>query len=916
MDRRRLRGIESALWRWMDLARRRRRITLALWIALAAAGGWLASVQLKVNSDSAGLIAAHLPYQKAKRAFDAAFPDARNQVLVLVQAATPDAADIAAGALVRRLEARPDIARHVFAPAFDPFFVQNGLLYLDEAALARLMGKLTRAAPMIERLALEPSLTSLFAVLADAAEEIEERGAALDRDALIAVFTALSDLIEPDQALGAAATTAAQSVAPLTPLSWKALFLEDPGPTVRLIAVAPVLDFSRLRPADPVVDAIRAEAAQVRAQTAIAAMIHITGDPVLRADELRSVSEGMERALVVSGVLVTALLLVAFRSVALALATLAVVTVSILITAGFAALVLGALNMISVAFAVLMLGLGVDFAVHLALHAQHDRGRGLSLRAALYRTARNIGAPLALAAPTTALAFLAFSPTPFVGMAQLGVLGAFGVLTAFLAASSMVPAIMALQGAPSAVRAAQQGAGRPASEARWRFWAAWIMVGLAVPAALMATQARFDADPMALRDPLSASVQAFNAVLALPGATPYRLSVLAPAGEAAQARARALEADPAVDEALTLADFVPRNQNAKRTLVEAAAIGLSFALFPDPAFVIVEPTRYDDALARLRAGVATLVGSDDVGPAARRFAAALDRLADAEAQEIAAVEQAVFAHWPAQLARMRAQIAPQTVTLEALPEAVTTRFVAPDGRWRIDVSPAEDVREPADRRRFVDAVLTLEPDASGAARTIFGAAQAVSGAMVQAVLTAAVLVALMVWLALRHARLTALILAPLGLAGVLAAATSAALGVPFNYANVIVIPLLIGVGVDSGIHLAMRAHAVGAAVHDTTTPRAVFFSALTTIASFASLMASPHGGIASMGALLTIAIGWTLACTIIALPVLMQTFGPSRSSRLGSMPAPHSSGSSGADTPSLSESVPEPPAAAPSRSAP
>ncbi len=852
--------IEAALWRWMDTARRRRGAVIAAWLILAVAGLGVAAARLSVNTDSAGMIAEHAPYRQANLRYRDAFPSDRNQVLIVVRADSPDATDIAAAALAQRLAQRPDIARTVFAPAVDPHFVENGLLYLDTLELDRLLGRLTRAAPLIERLAAEASLRSLFDVLAEGAENVEDYGAALDKEALERVYAALADTLE--QRLDATPA----------PMPWRAMFVDDPGPLERLITVEPVLDYSRLRPSDPVVAGIREEAQAALTETGVAAEILITGDPVLRADELRAVSSGIGLAFAVSLAAVTVLLISAFRSVAMAAGTVVTVLVSIAVTTGFAAAVYGALNLVSIAFTVLMVGLGVDFAIHLGLHALSDRRRGLGPRAALYRSARDIGAPLALAAPTTALAFFAFTPTAFVGMAQLGVIAGVGVLVAFAAATSLTPALIALI-APRA-HPPQDAAPAPGPDrsARWRVIAAWAVIALAVPALALAPRAAFDADPMSLRDPQSPSVQAFNVLVDSGAGAPYRLNVLAPSLEDAQARADALSALDVVDDTITLASFTPARQESKLELIDIVGVGLEAALYPTGLSARDAAVTEADALARLRAALADAApGTPD-----RRFADALDRFAAADAATREAVSSDVFAYWPAQLARLRDQLKARPITIDTLPAAILDRFRSADGAHRIEVRPNGDVRQPSDRAAFVDSVLGLEPEASGPARSVLGAGRAVSAAMGHATLLATLAVALVLWLTLRDVRLTALILAPLILAAVLTAATTVAAGIAFNFANVIVIPLLVGIGVDSGVHLAMRARAAGGghAVAHTTTPRAVTYSAFTTIASFGSLMFSPHQGTASMGALLTIAIGWALVCTIVVLPVLMDAVAP------------------------------------------
>ncbi len=867
--------IEAALWRWMDFARRRRRMVIGAWLALAVFGLGVAAARLSVNTDSAGMIAEHTAYRQANLAYREAFPGDRNQVLILVRADSPDATDIVAAALAERLAQRPDIVRSVFAPAVDPHFVENGLLYLDTLELDNLLGRLNRAAPLIERLAADASLRSLFDVLAEGAENVEDYGAALDREALARVYAALAETLER-RLDGAPAS-----------MPWRAMFVDDPGPLERLVTIEPVLDFSRLRPSDPVVAGVQQEAEAAFADTGVDAEIVITGDPVLRADELRAVSSGIGLAFAVSLAAVSVLLVSAFRSVSMAAGTVATVLVSIAVTSGFAAAVYGALNLVSIAFTVLMVGLGVDFAIHLGLHALADRRRGLSPRAALYRTARDIGAPLSLAAPTTALAFFAFTPTAFVGIAQLGVIAGVGVLVAFAAATSLMPAIIALT--PTSTRVERRADADAPQEAtpRWRTVAAWAVMGLAAPAALLAPHAAFDADPMSLRDPQSPSVRAFNALVESGAGAPYHLNVLAPSLEAAETRADALSALPVVDETITLASFAPGQQDAKLELLDIVGVGLETALYPVGLSARDAAVTEAEALARLRAALpdGTRAGTE-ADPEARRLAAALDRLALADAATREAVSGDVFAYWPAQLARLRDQLKARPITIETLPPAILERFRTDDGLHRVEVRPVGDVRQATDREAFVEAVLALEPQTSGPARSVLGAGRAVSLAMVQATALATLAVAFVLWFVLRDAVLTALILAPLILAAALTTATTVLTGLSFNFANVIVIPLLVGIGVDSGVHLALRARAAGGgnAVQHTTTPRAVTYSAFTTIASFGSLMFSPHQGTASMGGLLTIAIGWTLVCTIVVLPVLMDALTPSRQNDLDRSP--------------------------------
>jgi uncharacterized protein len=390
---------------------------------------------------------------------------------------------------------------------------------------------------------------------------------------------------------------------------------------------------------------------------------------------------------------------------------------------------------------------------------------------------------------------------------------------------------------------------------------------LGVASLAIAAFARFDADPMALRDPGSASVKAFDRLFDDPDTAPYRLSVLTDGPVEAARLASQLEPLAEVDEVISLADFVPSDQDDKLLLIEYAAIGLDLA-FADGQARDIEA----DALARLMVELETRAG-----PGAERLAAALADFRGRAQQDpglAGALEADLLAYWPHELQRLKGQLLAAHVSPDDIPQAIRARYEWGDGAQRLEIVPTGDTRNPAQRRAFVNAVLDVAPQATGPARNVQAAGETIRWAMIQAILAAIAAVSVLLWFVLRDVRLIAIILTPLLLAASLTVATGVIFNLPFNFANVIVLPLLVGVGIDSGIHLALKARRTknSLAVYRSPTPRAVLLSGLTTIASFGSLSFSPHQGTASMGALLTIAIGWTLVCTIFVLPLLMQRF--------------------------------------------
>jgi hypothetical protein len=227
---------------------------------------------------------------------------------------------------------------------------------------------------------------------------------------------------------------------------------------------------------------------------------------------------------------------------------------------------------------------------------------------------------------------------------------------------------------------------------------------------------------------------------------------------------------------------------------------------------------------------------------------------------------------PREMRDLRQSLGAEPVTLETLPAALREQWVAADGRVRIDIFPRDNLYVDKDAiRRFVTAVQDVVPNATGTPVSIYEAGQAVVGAFVQAAVLASIAISVMLLVLLRSIKYTMLVFAPLVLAAIFTVAAAVLIGMPFNFANVIVLPLLFGLGVAGSLHIVIRERKLGgeAGALSTSTPRAVTFSALTTMASFGSLGLSNHPGTASMGVLLTIAIATSVACTLLVLPAIL-----------------------------------------------
>ena len=573
----------------------------------------------------------------------------------------------------------------------------------------------------------------------------------------------------------------------------------------------------------------------------------------------------------VSLALVTLVLLVGLRSFGMMVSLIGTLVVGLVWTAAFAIFAVGALNLISVAFAVLFVGLSVDFGIHFSLRAtEYVDGPG-SWPRALALGGRGAGTSLALCALTSAIAFFSFLPTSYVGLAELGLIAGSGMFIAFAANFTVLPALLHFlvrkppRNAPSPVR------GWGINDVL-RTWAKPIVAGViasALIAGWFAKDARFDFDPMNLKDPNAPSVRALFDLADSGAFHPYSAEVLSDNMDDANRLIPRLKALPGVSEVQSLSSLIPADQDTKLGMIGDMALFLGPAFFAGRGTVAMDDTALAKALARLQSELPALRALPAIGDAAARLGRALEGL---DVPTAKAINAALFGGLPARLDTLTVSLEAGPVTAATLPDYLKSRYVTAHGKVRIEVQPAADLRDQAALRDFVAQVESVVPNATGAPVVVVEAGKAVLFAFAEALAISLIGVSVVVWLVLRRVRDVLLVFAPVFVAAVWTLAVSAVFNVPFNFANVIVLPLLFGLSVDFGVHLVLREREAAKGAADaltTTTPRAVLLSALTTLGSFSSIMLSGHPGTASMGLLLTIAIGLSLAAIMVFLPALI-----------------------------------------------
>ena len=838
----------NGLAAWVAFAARNAQAVVITTFLAVVAAGYYTSQTVSVNTDTDSLIDPSAEFRRVYGSFKDAFPQLSDTMVFVVRANAPELADLAAEALVEQLAQRSDLFENSFALSTDPFFQQNGLLLQSTDELIDLVDQLAEAQPFLAKLAEDPSLRGLFEMVDLAVTEAEGDPDAQAR--LEPVLSAIAEVLEGE--------------APL--LSWQRILSAEDEQAVRYVTVQPVLDFNRIQPAKPAMEAAQELAAEVQSGLAGPVQIEITGKIPLSFDELRSVSDGAATAGILSFIFVAFVLGFGLRSWQLVAATLLMIISGLVLTAGFAMLAVGSFNMISVAFAVLFIGLSVDFAIHFCLRYQEARTREEHL-GALAETARGTGFALLVCAPTTALAFYAFTPTGYAGLSQLGLIAGTGMFIALILSITLLPALLTVfpSVTPRAASNPQNGSQIWIEQHARSIVIAAVVLGLG--STFLASGARFDPDQLNLKDDKAASVLAYQRLLEDEQASPYTAHVLVDDLKAAEVLAAQLEGLDPVASAVMLNSFVPDGQDEKLMLIDQAA------LLTDPVFFAfpVEPPNPEENLVALRDAQASLSLASD--SAARALGALLqDRLDGGLSQGAARdLEAQLLDLFPRTLSQLERSLSAQGFGADDLPTYLIARYKSSEGSARVEVRPAENLNDPDAMAAFIAEVTAIAPQLTGPPVQMIRSGEVVAQSMVQATAYAAALITLALIVVLRRGTDVALVLIPLALAGVMTLAATVILDLPFNFANVIVLPLLIGLGVDGGIHVMLRARETeSTALLESSTPKAVFISAITTIGSFGTLAVSPHRGTASMGELLTVSVALTLVCMLVVLPALLK----------------------------------------------
>ena len=836
-------------------------LVVASALILMAASSWYAATHFSMTTDINKLISNDIPWRQREAAFEKAFPQFE-LIVAVIDAPTPELADEATQALAKRLASQTNLFRSILQPQGGAFFAQNGFLFEPTDQLEQQLKMLTQAQRLVQVLAGDPSLRGVIQALQFGLLGVQ--GGQITLDNMTWPLTLAANTLEK--------VNAGQPAS----FSWHEL-VQGRASTAnelrRFLNIQAVLDYSELEPGSKASAAIRKAAADLDFAGKYQARLRLTGPVPMADEEFATIKENAALNATVTIAIVLFILWMALRWARIIFAVFVCLVVGLAITAALGMLMVGTLNLISVYFAVLFVGLGVDFGLQFSVRYRAERHEIDHVRGALRQSGRRAGAPLTLAALATAAGFLSFMPTDYKGVSELGLIAGVGMLIAYLTSITLLPALLRLLNPPSEPRQLGYAALAPVDQflERHRTLILVATAAIVVGGLPLLYWLQFDFNPMNLRSSKVELVATYLELKSDPESGANDIEVLQPTLAAADQLAAKLKDLPQVARVATLTTFIPTQQQEKLPLIRNAATALNAALNPTaPA----APTSDAQTVGMINSTVEALnrLAGDGTGTgavAAKRLAAAMTALAKADEATRQRAETVFVQPLKTTLDDLRNLFKAQEVTRDNLPSDLVRQWVTPEGLARVDVAPKGDSNNNTVLRAFAHAVQNVAPEATEGPISILEARRTIVTAFIEAGACALLSIAVILWITLRRLSDVLLTLVPLLLAGVVTLEICVLVGLPLNFANIIALPLLLGVGVAFKIYYIMAWREGQTNLLQSVLTRAVTFSALTTATAFGSLWFSSHPGTSSMGKLLAISLMTTMAAAALFQPILM-----------------------------------------------
>lgn len=473
------------LTRWTTWVVQHAWLVLTILGIMTAGAAWIAVTQFHMNSDTSRLIRQDTDWKRTHEAFVAAFPQYNQNTFVVVSGPGPDRVRQVTAGLADILETQTDIFSNVYSPGTSEFAEANALLFLSANELNDTVSKLADAQPFLSAISGHRTVAPALDLMTSAVTSSEK---------LPEGFVQMAD------ALNLAGIQALNGNK--TPIAWRDQLFQIKGDRLfyQVIFVQGNQDFGIDRPNAMIIARLEQTLSGYTHPYRDSVDIRLTGQVPLEHFEIQSAMDSAQLAGSLALIILIAVLIWGVRSLRIIAAIYLSMLVGLIWTAAFAMLTVGQYNTISIIFLVMFIGLGVDFAVHLCLRYQELRCT-MDKPAALIETGTTLGPAIALCGVTSAIGFLAFVPTDYIGLGEMGIISAGGMLIAVVISLTLIPAFFAVVDDPVKPSRMSVAERLTSTLARYPKNTAYVTLGLAALFTLTAGQATFDYSTLSLKDP-------------------------------------------------------------------------------------------------------------------------------------------------------------------------------------------------------------------------------------------------------------------------------------------------------------------------------------------------------------------------------------------------------------------------------
>jgi hopanoid biosynthesis associated RND transporter like protein HpnN len=817
---------------------------------------------LEMSTSTTDMLSEDLHWRKLDIEYERLFPQFNDNILVVIEAKTPDQASDTAELLYSEFKNDPSFFNDIYYPALLPYFRQSAFLFLNLNELQDLSDRLAMIQPFLSSLIEDQNLRGFFNMLGNVIDA-KQNGEKIDIEPfLLEINQALED--ENHQT------------------SWQRLMKPDDKvkDTYRDFIVLQTKDNSTsLLPNEDIIEYVRATIESVKLASNTSIQVRLTGGIVLSYEELRSVSEANIQAILVSFVLVGIILSIGLGSIYLVFACLITLLFGLIATTAFATATIGELNLISVAFAVLYIGLGIDFAIHLLLRFREDKLSISNSRHALQMSITHISKSLILCAITTAIAFYSFIPTDYLGVAELGWIAGSGMFISLIFTFTFLPALLTFIKSTPRLDIQNKHI-NPILEVLINIpykhtkiillLTLMIIVGLS----FQYDKIDFDTNTLNLQDPENESVQTYRDLLKDSKTSPWNGILLNKNSIDIQSFKTDIESLPLVDEVISLNDFIPKEQEDKLLIIDDINLLLGTLTSSGRNKEINNKERLDTIkiiIGKLDSMSTDIMGEELKSLKKNLYDLSLKLITSTNDEKINRVEQQLLKSFPGRIRTLSDALKAEYVESKNIPAEIHDRWMS-ENHYKIKISPVENLNDNAAMKRFVKELQAYDSNVIGSPIISIEAGEAVITAFKSAFTYAFIAIAILLILLVNIKTDALIILSSVFAGGVFTFGFMLLFNIPLNFANIIGLPLLLGIGIDSGIHITDRfrqEHGSQKNIFMTSSSRGVFVSSLTTICSIGNLAFSSHQGTASMGLLLSIGLASMMISTMLVLPAFL-----------------------------------------------